>query len=180
MEDDKKERFERIAVPYFDTLYNFAWRMTGNKADAEDIVQDAFLSAYRFFHQFKEGTNCKAWLFRILKNTFINKIKKERREARGVEELRSSGVEEFNTLTLKLHNHSTRLDEGFDEIVQNALNKLPEEFRMAIISCDIEGLSYREIAEVQECPVGTVRSRINRSRRFLAEELKDYMETRKL
>ncbi|HLA48774.1 MAG: hypothetical protein A2W77_07320 [Nitrospinae bacterium RIFCSPLOWO2_12_39_16] len=173
MEDDKRRRFEDTVIQYFNTIYNSAYRMTGERGNAEDLVQDVFLSAYKSFHQFIEGTNCKAWLFKILKNTFINKIRKEMREVRGVQELRSSGVEEFNTSTLKLHNPSTYFNEGFDETIQKALNKLPEEFRMAIILCDVEGFSYQEISEVLECPVGTVRSRINRARRFLAEELKD-------
>jgi len=173
MEDDKRRRFEDTVIQYFNTIYNSAYRMTGERGNAEDLVQDVFLSAYKSFHQFIEGTNCKAWLFKILKNTFINKIRKEKREVRGVQELRSSGIEEFNTLTLKLHNPSTYFNEGFDETIQKALNKLPEEFRMAIILCDVEGFSYQEISEVLECPVGTVRSRINRARRFLAEELKD-------
>ncbi|HAP66998.1 MAG TPA: RNA polymerase subunit sigma [Nitrospinae bacterium] len=173
MEDDKKEKFEQIAVPYFNILYNSAYRMTGNRNNAEDLVQDVFLSAYKSFHQFVEGTNCKAWLFKILRNTFINRIKKEMREVRGVQEVRSSGGEEFHSSTHQLINSSTVMDEGFDETIQKSLNKLPEEFRMAIILCDVEGFSYQEISEVLECPVGTVRSRINRARRFLAEELKD-------
>ncbi|MBI3601087.1 MAG: sigma-70 family RNA polymerase sigma factor [Nitrospinae bacterium] len=172
MEDEKRQDFEDIAIPHFNAVYNFAYRMTGNKADAEDIVQDVFLSAYRFFHRFQEGTNCKAWLFKILKNTFINSLKKKNREA---DYLRGQGArgkgQGLNSSTHQLINSSTALDEGFDESIQNALNKLPEDFRMAIILCDIEGLSYQEIAEIQECPIGTVRSRINRARRFLAKEI---------
>jgi RNA polymerase sigma-70 factor (ECF subfamily) len=156
---DKKEKFERIAVPYFNIIYNSAYRMTGNRNDAEDLVQDVFLSAYRSFHQFIEGTNCKAWLFKILKNTFINRIRKANREK----------VINFDFQTPQIQD----IDDGLAKIVQKALNKLPEEFRMAVILCDIEGFSYQEIAEVLECPVGTVRSRINRARRFLSEELKD-------
>ena len=163
MEDKKREDFEHTAVPYFNTIYNSAYRMTGNKADAEDLVQDVFLSAYKSFHQFESGTNCRAWLFKILKNTFINKIKKAGRETKQVYELRNSGVREFNS--------STPVDKGLDETIQNALNRLPEEFRVAIVLCDVEGFSYQEISEIMECPVGTVRSRISRGRQLLAEDL---------
>lgn len=163
MEDKKREDFEHTAVPYFNTIYNSAYRITGNKADAEDLVQDVFLSAYKSFHQFESGTNCRAWLFKILKNTFINKIKKAGREAKQVRELGSSAVREFNS--------STPVDKGLDETIQNALNRLPEEFRMAIVLCDVEGFSYQEISEIMECPVGTVRSRISRGRQLLAEDL---------
>lgn len=166
MEDKKREDFEHTAVPYFNTIYNSAYRMTGNKADAEDLVQDVFLSAYKSFHQFESGTNCRAWLFRILKNTFINKIKKAGREAKQVRELGSSAVREFNS--------STPVDKGLDETIQNALNRLPEEFRVAIVLCDVEGFSYQEISEIMECPVGTVRSRISRGRQLLAEDLSAY------
>lgn len=163
MEDKKREDFEHTAVPYFNTIYNSAYRITGNKADAEDLVQDVFLSAYKSFHQFESGTNCRAWLFKILKNTFINKIKKAGREAKQVRELGSSAVREFNS--------STPVDKGLDETIQNALNRLPEEFRMAIVLCDVEGFSYQEISEIMECPVGTVRSRISRGRQLLTEDL---------
>ncbi len=167
MGDDKRKKFEYTVIPYFNVIYNSAYRMTGNKNDAEDLVQDVFLSAYKSFHQFAEGTNCKAWLFKILKNTFINRIKKEKREI----SLQSTVYsQQSNTIDYQL---STDFNEGLDETVQKALNKLSEEFRMAIILCDIEGFSYQEISEVLECPIGTVRSRINRARRFLAEELKD-------
>lgn len=171
MEDKKREDFEHTAVPYFNTIYNSAYRMTGNKADAEDLVQDVFLSAYKSFHQFEGGTNCRAWLFRILKNTFINKIKKAGRESKGVQELSSSVVHEFNYSTTQRLNNLTIAFEGRDETIQKALNKLPEEFRMAIVLCDVEGFSYQEISEIMECPVGTVRSRISRGRQLLAEDL---------
>lgn len=171
MEDDRRRDFEHIAVPYFNTIYNSAYRMTGNEADADDLVQDVFLSAYKSFHQFEKGTNCRAWLFKILKNTFINRIKKERRESKGVQELSSSVVHEFNYSTTQRLNNLTIAFEGRDETIQKALNKLPEEFRVAIVLCDIEGFSYEEISKVMECPIGTVRSRINRARSFLAKEL---------
>lgn len=174
MEDDKRIKFEDTVIPYFNAIYNSAYRMTGDKSDADDLVQDVFLSAYKSFHQFVEGTHCKAWLYKILRNTFINKI---RRQGREVDYLRGEGAvvrgHELNSSTHQLINSSTTLKEGFDETIQKALNKLSEEFRMAIILCDIEEFSYQEISEVLECPVGTVRSRINRARRFLAKELKD-------
>ena len=181
MEDDKRRKFEDTVIPYFNAIYNSAYRMTGDKSDADDIVQDVFLSAYKSFHQFPEGTHCKAWLYKILRNTFINRIKKKNREA-GY--LSFEKFDESVGLRLKAEGFSSsgfssalslqpEINEGLDETIQKALNKLPEEFRMAIILCDIEGFSYQEISEVLECPVGTVRSRINRARRFLAEELKD-------
>lgn len=175
MEDDKKRRFEDTVIPYFNAIYNSACRMTGDRGNADDLVQDVFLSAYKSFHQFAEGTNCKAWLYKILRNTFINKIKKEKREREIVWSEESGGgmgdkYIEFRTQNSELR---TSIDEGFDETIQQALNKLPEEFRMAIILCDIEGFSYQEISEVLECPIGTVRSRINRARKFLVNELRD-------
>lgn len=168
MEDDKRRKFEDTVIPYFNAIYNSAYRMTGDKSDADDLVQDVFLSAYKSFHQFAEGTYCKAWLYKILRNTFINRIRRERRKREIVwsEEFGGGTGDEYIELR-------TSIDEGLDETIQKALNKLSEEFRMAIILCDIEGFSYQEISEVLECPVGTVRSRINRARRFLLEELKD-------
>ena len=102
MEDDKRRRFEDTVIQYFNTIYNSAYRMTGERGNAEDLVQDVFLSAYKSFHQFIEGTNCKAWLFKILKNTFINKIRKEMREVRGVQELRSLTHQLLNSITHQL------------------------------------------------------------------------------
>lgn len=174
MEDDKRRKFEDTVIPYFNAIYNSAYRMAGDRGNADDLVQDVFLSAYKSFHQFAEGTNCKAWLYKILRNTFINKIKKEKREREIVWSEEFGGGIGDKHIELRSQNSELRtsIDEGFDETIQQALNKLPEEFRMAIILCDIEGFSYQEISEVLECPVGTVRSRINRARRFLAKELK--------
>ena len=177
-EAERRERFEREALIHLDLLYNSAVQMTRNPADAQDLVQDTFVKAYRFFDKYKAGTNCKAWLFRIMKNNFINAFRKESRRPVRVD---------FNDVepTLKAKRptdehapRSTPVMHRFDEVVEDdikrALDQLPFEFRMATVLCDIEGLSYQEIAEIMDCPVGTVRSRLSRARRFLQRRLRTF------
>lgn len=174
-----RSEFEREAMPHLDALYGTAIRMTRNDKDAEDLVQDALLRAYRFWHHFEPGTNCKAWLFRILTNTFINRYHKGRREKDLARE-----VSEDATLTEELHSREaqarahdpegTLLGAALSEDVQRALDALPVHFRLPVILCDVQDLSYKEIAEALECPVGTVMSRLHRGRRLLAKELRGY------
>lgn len=173
-EDILRVAFEREAIPHMDALFNFALRMTFDQAEAEDLVQETYLKAFRFFDKFESGTNCKAWLFRIMKNSYINKYRKAQKAP---ETLDYDAVEDFY--------HTIRGDEGDDEAravfanllddeVTSAIERLPEDFRTVVILCDIEGFTYEEIAEFVDCPVGTVRSRLHRGRKLLRESLLEY------
>lgn len=171
-------QFEAAALPFLDALYNQALRLTRNSEDARDIVQETYLRAYRTFANFKEGTNCKAWLFTILYSIFVNKYRKRQREADtvSIEELEQTfhrtladGDWEKNFLPLT----ASELDWQEPELNQ-ALGKLPEDFRSAVMLVDVQGFTYEEAAAALKCPVGTVRSRLFRARRMLFLELKDY------
>lgn len=171
----REAEFTAIALPYLNSLYNLAFSLTHNDKDAEDLVQETYLRAYRFFHQFERGTNCKAWLFRILRNTHINRFRKQAKEPQTVdlEDLENQAAED----ELNQHLLSPREElfkDLYDDEIQAALDGLPEDFRTAIILSDIEGLSYQEIAEIVECPLGTVRSRLSRGRSLLEKKLRQY------
>jgi RNA polymerase sigma-70 factor (ECF subfamily) len=177
-EKERKKEFEGMALEYLDSLYNTAMRMTRNRADAEDLVQDTYLKAYRFFYQFKRGTNFKAWLFKILKNTYINKFRKRSKEPQVVD---FEDVEMFydQLSQEQIIKFSTSPDEEvfrnlMGEDVRRAIEELPPEFKMAVILSDIEGFSYKEIAEIIGCPVGTVMSRLYRGRKMLQNRLWEY------
>ena len=170
-------RFEAAALPFMDALYNQALRLTRHSEDASDIVQETYLRAYRTFANFKEGTNCKAWLFTILYSIFVNKYRKHQREADtvSIEELEQTfhrtladGDWETNFVAT-----TSELDWQEPEL-NHALAKLPEHFRSAVMLVDVQGFTYEEAAGALECPVGTVRSRLFRARRMLFLELKDY------
>lgn len=168
--------FEREAVPHMDALYNFALRLTGNEDDANDLQQETFLRAFRFFDKFEKGTNCKAWLFRIMKNSFINDYQKKRKapvklEYEEVEKYYET-VKPSNTDDAHLTTDS--FENLLDDEVSGAIAKLPEDFRTVIILADIEGFTYEEIAEFIDCPIGTVRSRLHRARKMLYVELQGY------
>jgi RNA polymerase sigma-70 factor (ECF subfamily) len=166
--------FEREALSHVDALLGTALRLTRNERDAEDLVQDALLRAYRFWHRFEQGTHCKAWLFKILTNTFITRYHKERREHEIAEDAATQDIITHEAA------ESTRDPEGalasrmFSDDVQRALEAVPTDFRLAVILCDIEEFSYKEIADIMECPVGTVMSRLYRGRRLLQRTLHDY------
>jgi RNA polymerase sigma-70 factor, ECF subfamily len=176
-------RFERDALPLLNGLYSAAYRLTRNAADAEDLVQETFLRAYRGFAQFKEGTNLKAWLYRILTNTFINIYRKRQREPQTISE---DEVEDW-------YLYSKMIGEGMepsaetsvieslpDEEVQEALSSLPEQFRIAVLLADVEGFSYKEIADITDVPIGTVMSRLHRGRKALEKRLWDVVRERGL
>jgi RNA polymerase sigma-70 factor, ECF subfamily len=171
-----KEEFKKEALPHIGLLYNYAYKMTGNSDDADDLLQETYLRAYRFFHKFEKGTNCKAWLFRIMKNLFINNYRKTQKTPGQVD---YDEIENFFE-TIK----SDRLDTAdlqekvfnnlLDDEVTRALNSLQDDFKTVIILCDLEGLSYEEIADFVQCPIGTVRSRLHRARKLLAQKLYRY------
>jgi RNA polymerase sigma-70 factor (ECF subfamily) len=171
------QRFEEDAVVHLDSLYSTALRMTRNPRDAEDLVQDTMLQAYRFFDRFEPGSNCKAWLFKILTNTFINKYRKRtrEREVQGVldhEELPSLMSAQTAEAS---HDPEGALTRGLlSDNVKQALDQLPEEFRLAVVLSDLEEFSYKEIADIMDCPVGTVMSRLHRGRRLLQRSLRGY------
>ncbi|MES1166000.1 MAG: sigma-70 family RNA polymerase sigma factor [Verrucomicrobiota bacterium] len=170
--------FEREAVPHLPALYSAALRLTRNERDADDLVQDAMLRAYRFFDTFQAGTNCKAWLFRILTNVFCNRYREREREREILNEAESSdaNVEQFVAGA-----HASRgdvetalLGRIISDDVERALAAVPQDFRLAVILADLEDFSYKEIAEIMECPAGTVMSRLYRGRKILQRSLYDY------
>ena len=171
-----RAEFEAVALPHVDSLYGAAYRLTRNPRDAEDLVQDAILRAYRFWDTFQRDSNCKAWLFRILTNTFINTYQKRKRSR---EVLTAAQAEQDATDGVLMHEGSSTqrdpegvlLDRTLSDDVAAALEALPTDFRVAVVLCDVEGFSYKEIAEMMECPVGTVMSRLYRGRRLLKKSL---------
>jgi RNA polymerase sigma-70 factor (ECF subfamily) len=169
--------FEREALPHLPALYSAALRLTRNERDAEDLVQDAILRAYRFFDTFEAGTNCKAWLFRILTNAFCNRYRDREREREILTEAEGSdtNVEQFVAGVSGARDVETALlGRLVSEDVERALKEVPEDFRMAVILADLEDFSYKEIAEIMECPAGTVMSRLYRGRKILQRLLYDY------
>ena len=169
-----KERFERDAVPLLSGMYSSALRMTRNPSDAEDLVQETFLRAYRGFAGFQEGTNLKAWLYRILTNTFINSYRKKQREPTTVPDENVEDWYLYDRLAAQSSEASaeaTVLEAMPDEDVKAALDALPEAFRMAVLLADVEGFSYKEIASILDIPIGTVMSRLHRGRRALEKAL---------
>jgi RNA polymerase sigma-70 factor (ECF subfamily) len=177
---EKHREFEREALPHTDLLYNYALRMTNNPADADDLLQETFLKAYRFWDKYEPGTNIRAWLFRIMKNSYINRYRKETKEPTTVD---YGEVENFYTSVKDRASESNDLQETLygnllDDDVASAVADLPEDFRTVVILCDIEGLSYEEIADFVDIPLGTVRSRLHRGRKLLREQLLSYARKR--
>jgi RNA polymerase sigma-70 factor (ECF subfamily) len=170
--------FERQALPFLDSLYNTAYRLARNSEDAEDLVQETYLKAYRSFEQFTPGTNLKAWMFRILKNAFINEYRRrqavpQESDFAEIEENLESHLRPEAAGQIK-NPEQEALEGALDEDVQRALDELPPDYRMAVVLADLEGFSYKEIAEILEIPVGTVMSRLYRGRKLLEEVLLRY------
>jgi RNA polymerase sigma-70 factor (ECF subfamily) len=175
----KRKRFEEQSMPYMPQLYSAALRLTKNEAEAEDLVQDAYLRAYVFFERFQQGTNLRAWLFKILTNLFINKYRRKATETRILADedqklsLLSPGLVEYCKDPERSYLEST-----FSDDVKRALDELNDDFRMVVLFADLHDFSYKEIADILDCPVGTVMSRLFRGRRALQAKLLDYTRAR--
>ena len=176
--DQRGWDFEAAAMPFVDSLYNTAYRMTRNPQDAEDLVQEAYFKAYRYYDKFQEGTNFKAWLFKILKNTFINNYRKKQKtppqsDFADIEDAFEVQISKEAKGKIKSPEEEL-LKDVLDEDVQKALDSLPADYRMAVILADLEGFSYKEIAEILELPLGTVMSRLYRGRKLLEAAMLEY------
>jgi len=173
---DKEQLFEEELLPHADALYNFAYHLTYNEADANDLVQETYMKAFRFINSFDAGTNAKAWLFKILKNGFINEYRKKKKEPNKVDYEDAvafqEGDDDNSVAVFDLREDI--FDDMLGDEITVALDKLPDDFKTVILLCDMEGFSYEEIAKIIDIPIGTVRSRLHRARNMLKESLKEY------
>src|SRR3990170_7224188 len=173
---EKQSIFNNEFMPHINSMYNFAYRLTLDSDDAKDLLQDTYLKAYRFIDSFQKGTNAKAWLFRILKNSFINDYRKKSKEPSKVDYqevesyYNSEEVDRQITPDLRVE----ALKDMIGDEISNALNSLDVDFRTVIILCDLEGFKYDEMAKILDIPIGTVRSRLHRARNLLKEKLSEY------
>jgi RNA polymerase sigma-70 factor, ECF subfamily len=178
---EKDEAYQREAIPHLDALYGTALRMTKDEQDAEDLVQEAMLKAYRYFDKYENGTNCKAWLFKIMTNTFINRYRKSKKrkeylvdddyrplQERAEAPEQNPFVDDFNEDEENLY------FKMFGDEVKEALEAIPVDFRMVVLLADLQDFAYKEIAEIMDCPIGTVMSRLYRGRRMLQAKLEGY------
>ncbi len=183
-QESKIKEFEASALEHIDSLFNFGMRMTGNREAAEDLVQETYLKVHRFSHTFKEGSNLKAWLFKILRNTFINTFRKKIKEPKSVHYDEVEDFYLFNKIKTDkkegdyVSGDVSDIYEFLDDEVKNAVNSLPLAFREVILYSDIEDLSYGEISEIVGCPIGTVKSRLFRARKLLQKSLWNYANER--
>lgn len=175
-ESEKQKVFSDEFMPHINSMYNFAYRLTLDADDAKDLLQDTYLKAFRFIDSFQQGTNAKAWLFRILKNSFINDYRKKSKEPSKVDYqevesyYNSEEVDRQITPDLRVE----ALNNMIGDEISNALNALDVDFRTVIILCDLEGFKYEEMAKILDIPIGTVRSRLHRARNLLKEKLSEY------
>ena len=174
---EKRKAFEREALPHMDALYRTALRMTKNSNDAEDLVQEAFVKAYRFWDRFEPGSNCRAWLFKIMTNIFINDYRSKSRSPMSVnvDEIDDSFLYGQLAATAPSDNPEKELfAKIFDDDVKRAIEELPEDFRLVVVLSFLEGFSYQEIADIADLQLGTVKSRLHRGRKLLQKALYDY------
>jgi len=182
--DGRRADFEATALPHLDALYHAALSMTRNAANADDLVQETFLKAWRFWDKFKAGTSCKAWLFRIMTNTYINQYRRWSREPYKVDfdEIEEHSEHKISGDAVATLDEAEReaFDQVFSDEVRAAMESLPPYFRIVALLADVEGFSYQEIAEMIDVPIGTVRSRLSRARGMLQRRLLDYARERGL
>ncbi len=175
-EKEKQNIFNQEFMPHINSMYNFAYRLTLDQDDSKDLLQDTYLKAFRFIDSFQQGTNAKAWLFRILKNSFINDYRKKSKEPSKVDYqevesyYNSEDVDRQITPDLRVE----ALADMIGDEISTALNSLDVDFRTVIILCDLEGFKYEEMAKILDIPIGTVRSRLHRARNLLKEKLSEY------
>ena len=178
-----QERYDRIFeqefLPQIDALFTFAYHLTYNEEDANDLVQETYLKAYRFIENYMEGTNAKAWLFKILKNAFINQYRKKSKQPTQVdyEEIVNYHDEEDTSYSSYMDLREEMFQDMMGDEVTIAINSLPVDFRVVILLCDIEGFTYEEISKIIDIPIGTVRSRLHRARNMLKEKLQEYAKS---
>ena len=169
--------FQALAFEHVDSLYNTAVRMTKNALDAEDLLQDVYLRAFRFFHRFERGTNFKAWIFKILTNTYINQYRKKINKPYHVdlEKIKYNyDIKEATAQTSAQESERLDYETLFDDEIKNALQQIPDEFRVVVLLADVESFSYKEVAKIIGCPIGTVMSRLSRGRKQLQNYLREY------
>ncbi len=179
-EVQKQQDFEDEIIPHLDAMYNFALRLTSDPNSAEDLVQDSIVKAFRFFSSYEKGTNAKAWLFRILKNSYINNYRKKSKQPSQVDYDEVASF--YETIRADRTDTSDLEDRMFrdliDDDISNALEELPEDFRTVVLLCDIEDFTYEEIANMLDVPIGTIRSRLHRGRNLLKSQLLEYAQKR--
>lgn len=178
--EENRANFQEVAWIHMDAMFNLAVKMTRNRAEAEDLVQETYLRAYRFFDQYEQGTNCKAWLFRILRNNFINRYRQQRRKPEMVDlskveysldnSFEMGAAPDWGDPEKSLESSLVRQE------IEQALNLLPPEFRIVVVLSSMEGLTYREIASILDCPIGTVMSRLHRARKLLQVHLVEHLQ----
>lgn len=178
-DSEKYVVFNTEFIPHIDSMYNFAFRLTNDEDDANDLVQDTYMKAFRFINSFQQGTNAKAWLFRILKNSFINDYRKKSKQPAKVDyqEVETTYNSESTDSETTTDLRTETVQDMIGDEVATALNSLPVDFRTVIILCDIEGFTYEEMAKILDIPIGTVRSRLHRARNLLKEKLRSYANT---